>query len=83
MFEIRHHDQIYDACLKYTDNLAEALKLAAEAGGVEQFVVHILADNVLEPSKPATVDPIDMDTVKNAFREKISRLAGSCKVEVH
>ena len=72
---IRHHDQIYDAFLEHTDNLAEALKLAAKAGGVEQFVVHILVDNVLEFSK-ATVDPVDMDVVKKRVQGECFKTCG-------
>ena len=68
-----------------TDDLAETLRLAARAGGVEQIVVRILArEGPWDPhtGQEQTADTEEVDAIRTAFRERVPRLSGTCQVEV-
>ena len=59
----------------HTEGVADALARATDAGSLARFVVHIVAED-------ATADGLAVEELRRAFRDKVSALAGSCKLAV-
>ena len=84
--QIHHQREAQNAILERADSLADTLlKSAASVGGLESVAVRIPANTSFWYSgtgEQETFNPDEVDAIKSALREEVTKLVGSCKFEV-